>query len=92
MTRLLSEPDLTASVEGQPGYRATRIQVFPYPSVPPYTFGDSFAALAELKKKAKTKKEKTQSECWRISLARAAGASPLQPSLARLLLNETQKE
>ena len=31
---------------------------FPYPSVPPYTFGDSFAALAELKKKSKKKKRK----------------------------------
>ena len=80
-----------ASVEGQPGYRATPIQVFPHPSVPPYTFGDSFAALAERKKK---ENPKVSDVSRRISLARAAGASPLQPSLARLLLEETpaQKE
>ena len=53
MTKPLSEPNLTASAESQPGYRATHIQVFPNPSVPPYTLGDSFAALAERKKKRK---------------------------------------
>ena len=79
-----------ASVEGQPGYRATRIQVFPYPSVPPYTFGDSFAVLAQRKKRnAKKENPKVSDVSRRISLARAAGASPLQPSLARLLLEET---
>ena len=51
----LSKLQLLASVEGQPGYRATHIQVFPYPSVPPYTFGDSFAAPTGRKKKQNPK-------------------------------------
>ena len=60
--------------------------MFPYPSVPPYTFGDSFAALAQHDKRDR----KVSDAFGRISLARAAGASPLQPSLARPFLEETQ--
>ena len=54
---------------------------FPYPSVPPYTFGDSSASSAG----ARQRRPRAEETHRRISLARAAGASPLQPSLARLI-------
>ena len=44
---------------------------------------------SRLRPDAKKEKARSVGCSWRISLARAAGASPLQPSLARLLLEET---
>ena len=79
-----------ASVEGHPGYRATHIFSRTLASRPIRSVTAS-RLWPSAKKKEQTKKKKNSKKSRRISLARAAGASPLQPSLARLLLDETKK-